>query len=110
MHIEIKDRKGEIIFTTIISPKHYKTGSKGYYGRGKMEVEGKMHTVSIMLVEIGSKPKPLQVTEVTEEHPNPETPEEWDKFYKEKEAKEKLSIPEVKTVEPVFPEATLEDV
>jgi hypothetical protein len=44
----------------IISKKDFKTGSRGYYGFGKMMVGDKNYQVSIQCVEIGSKPKEKQ--------------------------------------------------
>jgi hypothetical protein len=41
----------------IIDKKDFKTGSKGYYGTGKMVAGGKRYQISIQAVEIGSKPK-----------------------------------------------------
>jgi hypothetical protein len=41
----------------IIDKKDFKTGSKGYYGTGKMVAGGKRYQISIQVVEIGSKPK-----------------------------------------------------
>ena len=41
----------------IIDKKDFKTGSKGYYGTGKMVASGKRYQISIQVVEIGSKPK-----------------------------------------------------
>jgi hypothetical protein len=41
----------------IIDKKDFKTGSKGYYGTGKMVSGGKRYQISIQVVEIGSKPK-----------------------------------------------------
>jgi hypothetical protein len=41
----------------ILDKKDFKTGSKGYYGTGKMEAGGKRYQISIQVVEIGSKPK-----------------------------------------------------
>ena len=35
----------------------FSTGSKGYYGSGKVIVNGKLHQVSMNVVEIGSKGK-----------------------------------------------------
>jgi hypothetical protein len=35
----------------------FSTGSKGYYGSGKVMINGKMHQVSMNIVEIGSRPK-----------------------------------------------------
>ncbi len=42
----------------ILDKKDFKTGSKGYYGTGKMVAAGKRYQISIQAVEIGSKPKP----------------------------------------------------
>ena len=41
----------------IIDKKDFKTGSRGYYGTGKMVAGGKKYQISIQVVEIGSKPK-----------------------------------------------------
>jgi hypothetical protein len=41
----------------ILDKKDFKTGSKGYYGVGKMVAGGKKYQVNIQVVEIGSKPK-----------------------------------------------------
>jgi hypothetical protein len=41
----------------IIDKKDFKTGSKGFYGQGKMVAGGKKYQVQIQCVEIGSKPK-----------------------------------------------------
>lgn len=41
----------------ILDKKDFKTGSKGYYGTGKMVAGGKRYQISIQVVEIGSKPK-----------------------------------------------------
>jgi hypothetical protein len=42
----------------ILDKKDFKTGSKGYYGQGKMVAGGKKYQINIQCVEIGSKPKP----------------------------------------------------
>jgi hypothetical protein len=42
----------------ILDKKDFKTGSRGYYGTGKMVAGGKKYQISIQVVEIGSKPKP----------------------------------------------------
>jgi hypothetical protein len=44
----------------IIDKKDFKTGSRGYYGTGKMVSCGKKYQISIQVVEIGSKPKPKE--------------------------------------------------
>jgi hypothetical protein len=36
-------------------PKHFKTGSRGFYGQGKMEIDGRRYQAQIQMVEIGSK-------------------------------------------------------
>jgi hypothetical protein len=41
----------------IIDKKDFKTGSKGFYGTGKMVAGGKRYQISIQAVEIGSKLK-----------------------------------------------------
>ena len=40
----------------ILNEKNYKTGSRGFYGNGKMQVGDKRYTVNIILVLVGSKP------------------------------------------------------
>ena len=40
-----------------LSKKDFKTGSRGFYGVGKMVACEKNYQVNIQLVEIGSKPK-----------------------------------------------------
>lgn len=44
----------------ILDKKDFKTGSRGYYGTGKMVATGKRYQISIQVVEIGSKPKPAE--------------------------------------------------
>jgi len=44
----------------ILDKKDFKTGSRGYYGTGKMVAGGKKYQISIQAVEIGSKPKPAE--------------------------------------------------
>ena len=41
----------------VLNQKVFKTGSKGYYGQGKMQVGTKRFQINILCVEIGSKPK-----------------------------------------------------
>jgi hypothetical protein len=40
-----------------LSKKDFRTGSRGFYGQGKMMAGGKNYQVNIQCVEIGSKPK-----------------------------------------------------
>jgi hypothetical protein len=41
----------------ILNKKDFKTGSRGYHGQGKMQVGEKNYQITILCVEIGSKPK-----------------------------------------------------
>jgi hypothetical protein len=41
----------------ILDKKNFRTGSRGFYGQGKMVVGGKKYQINIQCVEIGSKPK-----------------------------------------------------
>jgi len=38
--------------------KLFKTGSRGFFGVGKIQIGEKRYQVQVQLVEIGSKPKP----------------------------------------------------
>jgi hypothetical protein len=53
--IELKSDSGQLIGLMTVPPKDFKTGSKGYFTSGKVEVEGKRYQVQVQLVEIGSK-------------------------------------------------------
>lgn len=55
---ELKTDTGQPIAILTAPPKDFKTGSKGFYVNGKVEIDGKRYQVQIQLVEIGSKPKP----------------------------------------------------
>ncbi len=55
--VEIKSPDGQSVGLLTAAPKDFKTGSKGYHGQGKIEIEGKRYQAQIQLVEIGSKPK-----------------------------------------------------
>ncbi len=52
---EIKSDAGQVLAMMTVPPKEFKTGSRGYYASGKIEIEGKRYQVQIQLVEIGSK-------------------------------------------------------
>ncbi len=41
----------------ILDKKVFSTGSRGFYGTGKMVAAGKKYQIGIQVVEIGSKPK-----------------------------------------------------
>jgi hypothetical protein len=40
----------------LAAEKTFSTGSRGYYGTGKIEIAGKRYQVGVNIVEIGSKP------------------------------------------------------
>lgn len=52
---EVKTADGNLLGMYTLPPKDFKTGSKGFYANGKMEIDGKRYQVQIQLVEIGSK-------------------------------------------------------
>lgn len=54
--IELKSDDGKMIGTMTASAKVFKTGSRGFYANGKLEIEGKRYQTQVQLVEIGSKP------------------------------------------------------
>ncbi len=53
--VELKTDSGQFIGLMTVPPKDFKTGSKGYFTSGKVEVDGKRYQVQVQLVEIGSK-------------------------------------------------------
>ncbi len=55
--VEFKSDEGKSLGVMTAPPKDFKTGSKGFYANGKLEIEGKRYQVQVQLVEIGSKPK-----------------------------------------------------
>jgi hypothetical protein len=52
---EIKSDTGQTIAVITVPPKEFSTGSRGYYGNSRVEIEGKRYTMQIQIVEIGSK-------------------------------------------------------
>jgi hypothetical protein len=52
---ELKTDDGKILSVLTLPSKEFKTGSKGFYASGKLEIEGKRYQAQIQLVEIGSK-------------------------------------------------------
>ncbi len=52
---EIKTDDGRILGVMTLPPKDFKTGSKGFFANGKLEIEGRRYQAQIQLVEIGSK-------------------------------------------------------
>ena len=57
LSVEIKDNEKAVGMLTA-EEKVFKTGSRGYFGMGKIQIGEKRYQVQVQLVEIGSKPKP----------------------------------------------------
>ena len=54
--VEIKDGANKVAELSAME-KVFKTGSKGFFGMGKIQIGEKRYQVQVQLVEIGSKPK-----------------------------------------------------
>ncbi|MBI5032752.1 MAG: hypothetical protein HZB51_19685 [Chloroflexi bacterium] len=50
---------GKVVGMLVANEKSFKTGSRGFHGQGKIEIEGKRYQTQVQLVEIGSK-KPAE--------------------------------------------------
>lgn len=62
LSVEIKQDDKQVGLL-MAAEKVFKTGSKGFFGMGKIQIGEKRYQVQVQLVEIGSKPKgdaPLQ--------------------------------------------------
>ena len=55
MIILIKTDEGETLGRLLADKKTFSSGSHGYYGQGKIEIDGKKYQAQVQLVEIGSK-------------------------------------------------------
>ena len=53
--VEIKNQNGQIITVLTANPKVFSTGSRGFHGLTKAEIEGKQYQINFQAVEIGSK-------------------------------------------------------
>jgi hypothetical protein len=54
--VEIKEN-GQVVGMLMAEEKNFKTGSRGFFGMGKIAIGEKRYQVQVQLVEIGSKPK-----------------------------------------------------
>ena len=52
---ELKSENGQLLTVLSVTPKEFRTGSKGYYANQKVEIGGKRYQIQVQLVEIGSK-------------------------------------------------------
>ena len=57
LSVEIKENDMVVGMLTA-EQKLFKTGSRGFFGMGKIQIGEKRYQVQVQLVEIGSKPKP----------------------------------------------------
>ncbi len=53
--VEVKNKDGQIITVLSANPKTFSTGSRGYHGLAKAEIDGKPYQINFQAVEIGSK-------------------------------------------------------
>ena len=51
----IRDDNGQSIGVLVLNPKDFASGSKGFFGTGKVTIEGKRYQCQAQMVEIGSK-------------------------------------------------------
>ena len=54
---ELKIENGQTVAVLTCPPKDFKTGSKGFYGMSKAEIDGKKYQIQVQIIEIGSKTK-----------------------------------------------------
>jgi len=57
LSVEIKENE-KVVGMLTAEDKVFKTGSRGFFGMGKIQIGEKRYQVQVQLVEIGSKPKP----------------------------------------------------
>ena len=60
LSVEIKENE-KVVGVLTAAEKAFKTGSKGFFGMGKIQIGEKRYQVQVQLVEIGSKPKPEEI-------------------------------------------------
>jgi len=61
LSVEIKQDNQQVGLLTA-AEKVFKTGSRGYFGMGKIQIGDKRYQVQVQLVEIGSKPKDAEAS------------------------------------------------
>jgi len=57
MNAIVRDDMNQTLQVVDLQAKNFKTGSRGFYGNGKLSVNGKRYQVNCLLVEIGSGKK-----------------------------------------------------
>jgi len=51
-----EETTGTIVGVLAALPKTFSTGSRGFYGGAKLEIDGRRYQCAIQMVEMGSKP------------------------------------------------------
>jgi len=54
MNAVVRDDMNQTLQVVDLEAKNFKTGSRGFYGNGKLSINGKKYQASCLLVEIGS--------------------------------------------------------
>lgn len=52
---EVRSLQGQSLGVVVLKQKTFRTGSEGYYGTGKVEINGQRYQLQTQLVRIGSK-------------------------------------------------------
>jgi hypothetical protein len=65
--VEIKTAEGETIALLTAEAKNFKTGSRGYHGQAKIDLDGKRYQTQVQMVEIGSKNTPAPQEQAEQE-------------------------------------------
>ena len=58
--VRVEAEDGTLLTVTTLTPKQFKTGSKGFYGQGQIVVDGKRYQLNLQAVEIGSRKKKIE--------------------------------------------------
>ena len=56
--VTFKTPDGQEVATLLANARQFKTGSRGLFGQGKLEIDGVRYQAQVQLVEIGSKKGP----------------------------------------------------
>jgi hypothetical protein len=57
---DLKLDTGESVAVITVPTKDFKTGSRGFFGMSKADINGKRYQIQIQIVEIGSKTNPQE--------------------------------------------------
>jgi len=64
LNITIRNDNGEALGMLILNPKEFVSGSRGFFGTGKITIDGKRYQAQCQVVEIGSKPIVVETEKV----------------------------------------------